>query len=576
MKIQVSQLHKTPLHVCAVLLILAALVLGTVGLTPVAADSEPVLEFLEETPLVLKEGEEDEFAKTVTLHNKGSKLTELTFTAVLIDKDGQPYGKDIVLDADPKSKCEGDEGDVPCIKDGKPYIDGFTVAQFTLSIPAEEAKQLAEPLTGHIAIGTAEKVVTEAVALQLQPEVEDAADGDAKAFGFLKLNFATVMWIGLGAGALAFIVCFIWLSIEYEGSDWKDLWGGHLGKIEWKFDENWASTVTQLGGIATSIIGLTILPETYEFQFLTKTESIDEFAILGVIFALGVTLAPLIGTALTTLFPKKGHPGAARVWIYVLAVSLIVWTVTGQLLNGLTFLDEVRLGAEAYKGTAYALQGLLLALAVIAFLYAAKKTVNTILEIVVTRKQASTVETLGKLVREASEQLQNQKPLQGVVEQLEDELLDQEKQVIEGWVLASLKGEDGTTTLQTMASAVVDKLEVYCQDPKHGPQNAQILLQAVGIGVAALAEALKEKAEKPTAVLAAVTALHEKVTAQIRDTEDRQTKARDVGTPDAWATYTREAAATIRRLGADLGSSQPAAINAIREVQDKVPAIYLP
>ena len=379
-----------------------------------------------------------------------------------VDEHKQPLSQELELNAKPLAARTGCEGDQACIL-------GSTVAQFTISVKREDVPKITEDLSGYLLIETGEVAVSEAATLSLTPKGDEA-----KAFGFWQLGFATIIRVGLIAGVLECVLSFVVLFIKYPGSfvtDWQALVGGHLGPITWDFSKNWAATLTVFAGVAGSIYGLTILPEAT--NLLTKTEKINEYVILPAIFALGAAMAPLVGTLCTTFFPKRGQPGAARVWVYVLAVSLIVFTTMGQTLVGLVFLDEVRQGSVAYKSMAILLEVMLLILGLAVFVYAIVKTVGTVLEIIRKQKQPGALRALKRHILAARDTIDSQ--YIATVNALRDQV-DPLR-----WALDSLEGtprdeEPKRVTVAVSCERMLQKLYDYSDEGNDGLKKARACL----------------------------------------------------------------------------------------------------
>jgi hypothetical protein len=480
-------------------IILSWLVVCMAILAPPAAATDPVLEVLEDT-IPLAPDKDGKWATTITLQNQGTALQGITFEAVLEDSNGQPVDRLLLVTESqvPEPMCEGQN---PCIAE-------FSLAQFEIALSESDAAAIEESLSGFLEIGVTENVATEAVPITLTPKGET----EPRAFGLVPLGFATVLWLAFGLGAAAFVICCVRFVRKHPGEDlrdWKDLVFGDLGSIEWDFTKNWAATVTGLGGVAGVIYGLSILPETT--KLLTKTEKVNEFTILAAVFGLGVLLAPLVGTVLTTFLPTEDNPGAARVWVYLLAGSIVVWAAMGQSFVGLVFLDEVRQGKGAYQLTAFVLQGLLLVLGISVFAYAVRKMVDTALELLRQQKQVDAVVELGKeVVRSGGLQLSIPK----VYQQMLDDLRSKTETL--QWVLDSLQGnrlvlgQHKRVTVADTCQAMLEKIVEYQAQP-HGDEKAKALLASVASKLETLTEALINQSEKPKEVPAAIDDLYAEI-----------------------------------------------------------------
>jgi hypothetical protein len=143
-----------------------------------------------------------------------------------------------------------------------------------------------------------------------------------------------------------------------------------MGAADWKFTESWASTLTALGGILSSVLAAQILPSDTDPQKLIK----GTYVVYGLMFAAVV----VVGTAVYNTFriqnpvvkptrgtPKPGEtPGVKPppkdvspatiqyqgfVVFFLIACALVLWAALGQLLTVWHLLGEVpNLTASVY------------------------------------------------------------------------------------------------------------------------------------------------------------------------------------------------------------------------------------
>jgi len=447
--------------------------------TSVAQDKpKGELKFLE-TEVSFPEDTENsgKFSGMVTVHNNGPAVEELKFRAIWLDKKTNT-SKSIPLY---RQTTE-------VISTSKPSqvlpirIDAFSVAQFRIEIPLSE---VTPTLTGYIAVEAADTTPA-ALKTTLKP-----APKKPKAFGFLALDFGKVIWISLGAGLFVFIISLTLLLFRYKGEDKKTVWGGDVGTIKWDFKENWLATVTGVGGILGTLLGLTILPETT--QILKVGEKNSEFTALSVIFLILIAVAPLVGAMATTLFPKPGRKDVTRVWIYVLAVAIVGWAAMGELLTAGIFVDELRLGKAVGGAVANLLGGLILVLGLLALAYTIKKTVDTSLELTLAQAQARDVKALIGYVEAAAEEV-DKGNIHGAASNLRKDVKDK----IDEYILDGLKDDLKKSSLKAIKDDVILKLEKYADTSQK--DWAQKLLQVMQDKLDKIHEALTATPEEWTTV----------------------------------------------------------------------------
>lgn len=172
----------------------------------------------------------------------------------------------------------------------------------------------------------------------------------------------------LGVLILFAIACaIIWGSYHRTRSSVGAKLGDRMGAGEWKFSESWASTLTALGGILGSVLTAQLLPSETATQKLTNSTFVG--------FNLMFTIAIVVAAALYNTFrsqrecvkPTDGTPKPGetpkidppkvelasaeeaqktfeyqgKVVYFLLASTLVLWAVFGQLLTAWLLLDQV-------------------------------------------------------------------------------------------------------------------------------------------------------------------------------------------------------------------------------------------
>jgi hypothetical protein len=508
------------------------------------AESDATLVFLEDK-LSLSPDEDEKIVGHFTLQNKGPTVSISAFEMLLVDKKGTPVDTPPTLSVTP---VEADESAV-CRPADPCQVLAYDSAQFRIEVLGVESEK---SLTGYLEIDAVETDTGSGVVAEVLPVELKLREESAKLFGFLDtqaVTSGTVVGIGLIAALLTFVVSFVWLLVSYTGKDMSEVVMGDLGIISWDLSKNWLANVTGLSAITLAVVGLTILPETT--QFLTKTEKINEFAALHAVFGLGVTVAPLVGAMLTTIFPHTPEADASRVWIYVLAVSIVMWSVTGELLTALIFFDEIRAGGMMDSLAVSLFQIVLAIIWGAAFVYAVKKTVRSALQIIVGQDQENAVkESMNAVGYAIIEGLKTQSPSNaadglklGEKKHLESlkgyEKIAKDKEYISVWyVLTQLlkalracdRNEEGKKKARTMLEATYGGLEGVLTAMRPKDDGTSQPSSALPSAVTKLCQLFEEAAElcglytKPTVLPPRSTISSAEVRKLVKEIYDRVSK----------------------------------------------------
>ncbi|MBA2714861.1 MAG: hypothetical protein H0U55_15060 [Rubrobacteraceae bacterium] len=124
-----------------------------------------------------------------------------------------------------------------------------------------------------------------------------------------------------------------------------------MGTSSWKFNESWASTLTAVGAILGLILAAEVIPKQ------PQTFSTTTYVMLNLLFSAGIVAATLTYNAIR--WPKnvdvfdKGRPmivdeervqtteNQGFVLVFLVASSMTLWALFGQLLTTWLLLDEI-------------------------------------------------------------------------------------------------------------------------------------------------------------------------------------------------------------------------------------------
>lgn len=492
MKHRIKWTCNTPRRVL-ILLLLGLLVSLVFGNT-VMANSDPTLVFLEEEKLSLSPDENGKFIGHVTLQNNGSSVNISGFEASLVDAKGTPVDKAPTIsvtlaDGENSNKCTAEE---PC------DMPGYDIAQFQIEVLGVDPK---DSLSGYLEIEaldnvSGEGIISEALQLELKAKKEPA-----KLFGLLNAESVTagnIIKVSSFVALLTFFASFAGMSIEYKGNFEKEIVFGDLGIITWDTKKNWLVNVTAVQAIALTVVGLALLPETT--QFLTKTEKLNEFTALQIMFGLGIAVAPLVGAMLTTIHSHPRQEEASRVYIYVLVVSIIMWSAAGEWLTIIIFFEELRAGDTIVGWPAILLLIILFLILVATFLYTVMKTVNSSVKIIDQQDQELAVIHAMDAIEAALESLSTDSPI-NIAGQLELPVQP---------VLNNLKGNEENISIWATLKQLQIEL-AKCSESLEGKKQACKMLRATYSGLEGVLTALRPQKDgtpqPPSALPSAVTKL---------------------------------------------------------------------
>lgn len=490
-------------RVCIRVLATAIVVLAcTAGISSfVTADSEPVLDVLDEEGVFEPDGEDSgELSMIITMQGRGENGLEdqYSFETHLLDEKNTP-----------QPPWEGTLNRYGA-------VSGSNLTQFKATVSITDISStgvLSGTLTGYLIVKDGDGAVeSEALPLTVKPKVQPM-----KAFGLVMVGFTDVLLFGLASALFWLIACFLVLCLKYDG-DWREILGGDIGAITWKFSENWVANFTGATGIAVVILGLKFTMEATKLSI-----GVEEYALLGAIFALASTaFAGAIGAITTSFLPKTGRPNATRVWIYLLVVSIIIWGSVGALATAALFMDEARLGLHLDNTTVLVLQALILVLGVVAFVYSIRKTSDAVVEMLTPRIQQKALSALGDAIASALEQLNKGEDLKTVVNRFRnDDLLKRW-----AWALEALKGSSPQYSVGTARDLLLHKLDRCASEDT--PLRARILLATALGNVTDVSEALEKLLGTPEDVALAAS-LQQAVTSLYQGVEREELEALKTG-----------------------------------------------
>jgi hypothetical protein len=133
---------------------------------------------------------------------------------------------------------------------------------------------------------------------------------------------------------------------------------GRIGPANWDFTKSWASNLTVVGALLGTILSAGVLPDTTSVPKAT-------YAGLSLFFGALIVIAPFIYTSTQgTNSVDKAEPAPepqfqGYVWFFLLATTITIWAVLGELGTMFAIFDEIRVG-ETMPGIAVGILGALL------------------------------------------------------------------------------------------------------------------------------------------------------------------------------------------------------------------------
>lgn len=167
------------------------------------------------------------------------------------------------------------------------------------------------------------------------------------------------------------------IGVIYLAYSLPTLWqrrGRLMGGPQWNFGTSFATNFTVGTGLLSLVLGGSVITDA--LHYMTKTH----YVVLSLMFAAILLIAPALFTFFSTphKFPSASGPSvmapAGPVWLFVLASTLMVGAVVGQLLTVGLAMDEVRFRGYLSNG-AFFLFALLLCVAGIGAFVSATRVV---------------------------------------------------------------------------------------------------------------------------------------------------------------------------------------------------------
>lgn len=106
-------------------------------------------------------------------------------------------------------------------------------------------------------------------------------------------------------------------------------WKASVGRAKWSLSDSWASTLTAAGAVLGTAVGTTLLPD--HPVILGK----QTYITLNLLFGFLVLLAPLLFESL------RGASGTAKTWTFVLAATITLAAVLGELMTLVFFTMDI-------------------------------------------------------------------------------------------------------------------------------------------------------------------------------------------------------------------------------------------
>lgn len=167
------------------------------------------------------------------------------------------------------------------------------------------------------------------------------------------------------------------IGVIYLAYSLPTLWqrrGRLMGGPQWNFGTSFATNFTVGTGLLSLVLGGSVITDA--LHYMTKTH----YVVLSLMFAAILLIAPALFTFFSRphKFPSASGPSvmapAGPVWLFVLASTLMVGAVVGQLLTVGLAMDEVRFRGYLSNGT-FLLFALLLVVAGIGAFVSATRVV---------------------------------------------------------------------------------------------------------------------------------------------------------------------------------------------------------
>ncbi len=161
------------------------------------------------------------------------------------------------------------------------------------------------------------------------------------------------------AGLWFFIALLVLLVHHYR---WNDV----MGPAGWDFGQSWASNLTAAG----SILGFIVTSVVYPDRPIHLSKE-NYLALNGLTLALA-GLAPFVHKVFsrTTVVQEAGVQVQGRVYGFLFACAITVWSVLAQLWTQYYVLDEARLALTAFEQLVPLLRSILLGLGAMVLWYA--------------------------------------------------------------------------------------------------------------------------------------------------------------------------------------------------------------
>jgi hypothetical protein len=155
------------------------------------------------------------------------------------------------------------------------------------------------------------------------------------------LGIAGLVWLPLVV-ALVLVVSGWIIAALSDGvnASYRD----RMGVAKWSFSESWASTLTASGAILGTILAAQLLPDPEEAKRVPK----DAFIMLNLMFGVIIVIAKSVYN--TFRFENNGEY-EGFVGFFLVASTMVLWAVLGQLLALWYLLDEITFPSGLFYAT---------------------------------------------------------------------------------------------------------------------------------------------------------------------------------------------------------------------------------
>lgn len=286
--------------------------------------ASPSLSFLND-PLELEKEGDKEITADVIVRNDRNRGTDLVFSTVLTDTEGNPQE----VNFEPQDSIG---------------VEPYSVTNIELKVHATELERLSMPLEGFLVVSGEDG--------DIAPGTLPLTVSEPKALPTEFLTVPTINWailLPLIMSILVVVPC----SYKVIFNSFENLRRGH-GPIEQKvgllftlgeglnldFGKSWASTLTVVAAIVTVVTGAEVFPEQRPYVAEEQIEGLFLFFGAMIVFAPALydftrrrrSTTKVASTDTENLAKDEESQLQGYIWAFIIASALIVWAFLGQLL----------------------------------------------------------------------------------------------------------------------------------------------------------------------------------------------------------------------------------------------------